>query len=161
MPASTETLFVHVYDEGDIGDGSEDTVTVYVTSDSDSDNEAVVCVGTGSLYVGSIPISLNATRVMTDEEEEELYNQYVNEVEQENPDWSDSRVEGYARHFEIKNIIGVKDATADLDRVDQQKKKIGNDFIQLSGEDGTALEFNLRGGSGRMTWCMTGWGPAP
>ena len=99
LPASTETLFVHVYDEGDIGDGSEDTVTVYVTSDSDSDNEAVVCVGTGSLYVGSIPISLNATRVMTDEEEEELYNQYVNEVEQENPDWSDSRVEGYARHL--------------------------------------------------------------
>ena len=35
-----------------------------------------------------------------------------------------------------------------LNRVDQQKKKMGPDFIQLSGEDGTALEFNLRGGVG-------------
>jgi len=53
-----------------------------------------------------------------------------------------------ARLFELKNIVGVKDATGDLDRVDQQKKKMGKDFIQLSGEDGTALEFNLRGGIG-------------
>ena len=53
-----------------------------------------------------------------------------------------------ARLFELKNIIGVKDATGDLDRVDQQKKKMGPDFIQLSGEDGTALEFNSRGGVG-------------
>ena len=53
-----------------------------------------------------------------------------------------------ARLFELKNIIGVKDATGDLNRVDQQKKKLGSDFIQLSGEDGTALEFNLRGGVG-------------
>ena len=53
-----------------------------------------------------------------------------------------------ARLFELKNIIGVKDATGNLDRVDQQKKKMGKDFIQLSGEDGTALEFNLRGGVG-------------
>ena len=42
----------------------------------------------------------------------------------------------------------MKDATADLNRVDEQKKKMGPDFIQLSGEDGTALEFNLRGGVG-------------
>jgi len=48
----------------------------------------------------------------------------------------------------LKNIIGVKDATGDLNRVDQQKKKMGPDFVQLSGEDGTALEFNLRGGVG-------------
>jgi len=53
-----------------------------------------------------------------------------------------------SRLFELKNIIGVKDATGDLNRVDQQKKKMGPDFIQLSGEDGTALEFNLRGGVG-------------
>ena len=53
-----------------------------------------------------------------------------------------------ARLFELKNIIGVKDATGDLDRVDQQKKKLGPDFVQLSGEDGTALEFNIRGGTG-------------
>ena len=53
-----------------------------------------------------------------------------------------------ARLFELKNIVGVKDATADLNRVDEQLKKMGKEFIQLSGEDGTALEFNLRGGTG-------------
>tara|TARA_B110000014_G_scaffold239436_1_gene206819 strand:- start:19 stop:903 length:885 start_codon:yes stop_codon:yes gene_type:complete len=60
----------------------------------------------------------------------------------------DMSVDTMARLYELKNIIGVKDATGDLDRVDQQKKKMGPDFIQLSGEDGTALEFNLRGGVG-------------
>ena len=60
----------------------------------------------------------------------------------------DMNVDTMARLFELKNIIGVKDASGDLNRVDQQKKKMGPDFIQLSGEDGTALEFNLRGGVG-------------
>ena len=60
----------------------------------------------------------------------------------------DMSVETMSRLFELKNIIGVKDATADLNRVDQQRKKMGPDFIQLSGEDGTALDFNLRGGVG-------------
>ena len=60
----------------------------------------------------------------------------------------DMTVDTMARLFELKNIVGVKDATGDLNRVDQQKKKMGPDFIQLSGEDGTALEFNLRGGVG-------------
>ena len=60
----------------------------------------------------------------------------------------DMSVDTMARLFELKNIIGVKDATGDLNRVDQQKKKMGPDFVQLSGEDGTALEFNLRGGVG-------------
>ena len=60
----------------------------------------------------------------------------------------DMSVDTMARLFELKNIIGVKDATGDLNRVDQQKKKMGPDFIQLSGEDATALEFNMRGGSG-------------
>ena len=60
----------------------------------------------------------------------------------------DMRVDTMARLFELKNIVGVKDATADLNRVDQQKKKMGPDFIQLSGEDATALEFNVRGGVG-------------
>ncbi len=60
----------------------------------------------------------------------------------------DMSVDTMARLFELKNIIGVKDATANLDRVDQQKKKMGPDFIQLSGEDATALEFNMRGGVG-------------
>ena len=57
-------------------------------------------------------------------------------------------VDTMARLFELKNIVGVKDATADLNRVDEQLKKMGPEFIQLSGEDGTALEFNLRGGVG-------------
>ena len=60
----------------------------------------------------------------------------------------DMSVDTMARLFELKNIIGVKDATGDLNRVNQQKKKMGPDFIQLSGEDGTALEFNMRGGVG-------------
>jgi len=60
----------------------------------------------------------------------------------------DMKVETMSRLYELKNIVGVKDATGDLNRVDEQKKKMGPDFIQLSGEDGTALEFNLRGGVG-------------
>ena len=60
----------------------------------------------------------------------------------------DMSVDTMARLYELKNIVGVKDATGDLNRVDQQKKKMGPDFIQLSGEDATALEFNMRGGTG-------------
>ena len=60
----------------------------------------------------------------------------------------DMSVDTMARLYELKNIAGVKDATADLNRVDQQLKKMGPEFIQLSGEDGTAMEFNLRGGVG-------------
>ena len=60
----------------------------------------------------------------------------------------DMNIDTMARLFELKNIVGVKDATGDLSRVDQQKKIMGPDFIQLSGEDGTALEFNMRGGVG-------------
>tara|TARA_B100000700_G_scaffold322991_1_gene425830 strand:+ start:629 stop:1501 length:873 start_codon:yes stop_codon:yes gene_type:complete len=60
----------------------------------------------------------------------------------------DMSVDTMARLFELKNIVGVKDATADLNRVDQQLKKMGPEFIQLSGEDATALGFNKRGGVG-------------
>ena len=60
----------------------------------------------------------------------------------------DMTVETMARLFELKNIIGVKDATGNLDRVNQQKEKMGNDFIQLTGEDGNVFEFNKRGGVG-------------
>ena len=60
----------------------------------------------------------------------------------------DMSVDTMARLFELKNIAGVKDATADLNRVNQQLKKMGPEFIQLSGEDGTAMEFNARGGVG-------------
>jgi 4-hydroxy-tetrahydrodipicolinate synthase len=47
-----------------------------------------------------------------------------------------------------KHIIGVKDATGDLARVPQQRLSCGKDFIQLSGEDATALGFNAHGGVG-------------
>ena len=47
-----------------------------------------------------------------------------------------------------KHIIGVKDATGDLARVPQQRLSCGKDFIQLSGEDATALGFNAHGGAG-------------
>ena len=60
----------------------------------------------------------------------------------------DMSVDTMARLFELKNIVGVKDATGDLNRVDQQKKKMGKDFIQLTGNDDNALEFNRRGGIG-------------
>ena len=56
-----------------------------------------------------------------------------------------------ARLFELKNIVGVKDATGVLDRVDEQKKKMGNDFIQLTGNDDNAFEFNKRGGVGAIS----------
>ena len=60
----------------------------------------------------------------------------------------DMTVDTMARLFELKNIVGVKDATGDLDRVDEQLKVMGKNFIQLTGEDGNALEFNKRGGTG-------------
>jgi len=63
----------------------------------------------------------------------------------------DMSVDTMARLFELKNIIGVKDATGDLDRVNQQKSKMGKEFIQLTGNDDNALEFNMRGGVGAIS----------
>ena len=60
----------------------------------------------------------------------------------------DMTVDTMAKLFELKNIAGVKDATGDLNRLDQTIKKLGNEFIQLTGEDGLAFEFNKRGGVG-------------
>ncbi|KQP08201.1 MAG: 4-hydroxy-tetrahydrodipicolinate synthase [Methylobacterium sp.] len=60
----------------------------------------------------------------------------------------DMSVETMARLYELKNIAGVKDATAKLDRVSLQRQAMGPDFIQLSGEDATALGFNAQGGCG-------------
>ena len=60
----------------------------------------------------------------------------------------DMTVDTMARLFELKTIVGVKDATGDLNRVDETFKKIGNEFIQLTGEDGLAYEYNKRGGVG-------------
>lgn len=47
-----------------------------------------------------------------------------------------------------KNIVGVKDATGKIERVSEQRITCGHDFIQLSGEDATALGFNAHGGVG-------------
>tara|TARA_B110001452_G_scaffold26377_1_gene20675 strand:- start:210 stop:1091 length:882 start_codon:yes stop_codon:yes gene_type:complete len=63
----------------------------------------------------------------------------------------DMSVDTMARLFELKNIVGVKDATGDLNRVNQQKEKMGKDFIQLTGNDDNALEFNKRGGVGAIS----------
>ena len=60
----------------------------------------------------------------------------------------DMSVDTMARLFELKNIVGVKDATGDPDRISETLKKLGPDFIQLTGEDGFAYEFNKRGGVG-------------
>ena len=53
-----------------------------------------------------------------------------------------------ARLFALPNIVGVKDATGDLSRVSEQREVVGESFIQLSGEDATALGFNAHGGRG-------------
>ena len=63
----------------------------------------------------------------------------------------DMSVDTMAKLFELKNIIGVKDATGDLKRVEQTLKKMGKDFLQLTGNDDNALEFNKRGGEGAIS----------
>ena len=60
----------------------------------------------------------------------------------------DMSVATMARLYELKNIAGVKDATANLARVSQQRHAMGPDFVQLSGEDMTALAYNAAGGHG-------------
>lgn len=60
----------------------------------------------------------------------------------------DMSVDTMARIFELKNVVGVKDATANLARVSQQRAAMGPEFNQLSGEDATALGFMAHGGSG-------------
>ena len=63
----------------------------------------------------------------------------------------DMSIDTMSRLFELKNIVGVKDATGDLERVNQSIKKMGNEFIQLTGNDENALEFNKRGGVGAIS----------
>jgi 4-hydroxy-tetrahydrodipicolinate synthase len=60
----------------------------------------------------------------------------------------DMSVDTMKRLYELKNIAGVKDATANLARVSQQRHALGPDFIQLSGEDMTALAYMAAGGHG-------------
>ena len=63
----------------------------------------------------------------------------------------DMSVDTMARLFELKNIVGVKDATGNLDRVDQQLSKMGKEFIQMTGNDDNAFEFNKKGGVGAIS----------
>ncbi|MGI9414735.1 MAG: 4-hydroxy-tetrahydrodipicolinate synthase [Hyphomicrobiales bacterium] len=60
----------------------------------------------------------------------------------------DMSVDTMARLFELPNIVGVKDATADVARVSKQRHAMGPEFIQLSGEDATALALMAHGGHG-------------
>ena len=63
----------------------------------------------------------------------------------------DMSVDTMARLYELKNIVGVKDTTGELERVNQQLSKMGKEFIQLTGNDDNAFEFNKRGGVGAIS----------
>jgi 4-hydroxy-tetrahydrodipicolinate synthase len=60
----------------------------------------------------------------------------------------DISVATMGRCAKLSNVVGVKDATANVSRVTLQRLACGNDFVQLSGEDATALGFNVHGGVG-------------
>ena len=60
----------------------------------------------------------------------------------------DLSVETMARLFKLANIVGVKDATANMARASLQRGALGTEFVQLSGEDATALGFMAHGGQG-------------
>ncbi len=60
----------------------------------------------------------------------------------------DMSIDTMKRLYELKNIAGVKDATASMVRVSQQRAALGPEFTQLSGEDATALGFMAHGGHG-------------
>jgi 4-hydroxy-tetrahydrodipicolinate synthase len=60
----------------------------------------------------------------------------------------DMSVDTMKRLYELKNVAGVKDATASMVRVSQQRAALGPEFTQLSGEDATALGFMAHGGHG-------------
>src|SRR5437660_2107955 len=61
---------------------------------------------------------------------------------------TDMSVETMKRLYDLPNIAGVKDATANVVRVTQQRQELGDDFSQLSGQDATALGFMAHGGHG-------------
>src|SRR6201989_3678792 len=64
----------------------------------------------------------------------------------------DINVDTMKRLYELKNIAGVKDATANMARVSQQRAAMGEDFNQLSGEDATVIGYMAHGGHG----CISG-----
>ena len=61
---------------------------------------------------------------------------------------TDISVETLARLVKLPNVVGIKDATANMNRASRQRHVLGDKFIMLSGEDATALGFNAHGGQG-------------
>ncbi|KFA58565.1 4-hydroxy-tetrahydrodipicolinate synthase [Gilliamella sp. Choc4-2] len=61
---------------------------------------------------------------------------------------SDLKPETVGRLSKIKNIVALKDATGDLSRVYKTRKLVGNEFILLSGDDSTFVDFMILGGNG-------------
>ena len=61
---------------------------------------------------------------------------------------TDISVETLARLVKLTNIVGIKDATANMNKASRQRHVLGEKFIMLSGEDATALGFNAHGGQG-------------
>lgn len=61
---------------------------------------------------------------------------------------TDISVDVLARLVKLPNIVGIKDATANMNRASRQRHVLGEKFIMLSGEDATALGFNAHGGQG-------------
>ncbi len=61
---------------------------------------------------------------------------------------TDISVDTLARLVKLPQIVGIKDATANMNRASQQRARLGEKFIMLSGEDATALGFNAHGGQG-------------
>lgn len=56
-----------------------------------------------------------------------------------------------ARIADLEHVVGIKDATGDMARVSQHRRLIGDGFVQLSGDDPTALGFNATGGVGAIS----------
>ena len=63
----------------------------------------------------------------------------------------DILAETVARIATLEHVVGIKDATADMARVTQHRRLIGTDFVQLSGDDPTALGYNATGGVGAIS----------
>jgi 4-hydroxy-tetrahydrodipicolinate synthase len=61
---------------------------------------------------------------------------------------TDISAQTFARMCELKNVVGIKDATANMARQSQHRQLLGDKYLPLSGEDATALGFNAHGGKG-------------
>ena len=64
---------------------------------------------------------------------------------------TDISVETLVRLAKLSNVVGIKDATANLTRASRQRQALGDKFVMLSGEDATSLGFNAHGGQGAIS----------